>query len=87
MRFQFLAKTLFQELLQDKIDKNHYENIQYHELTHVEFDEAMMVLADGSQMLFARIGEKLVFIRYHGRKDLETAIDQIYKAIIDFEKA
>ncbi|WP_304508533.1 DUF2812 domain-containing protein [Anaerotignum sp.] len=87
MRFQFLAKVLYKELLDNKLHRNHYEKIQYHELTQVEFDEATLVLADGSQMLFARIGEKVVFIQYHGQKDLETAIDQIYKAIIDFEKA
>lgn len=87
MRFQFLTKVLFQELLHNKINRNHYEKIQYHELTHSKFDEATLVLADDLQLFFARIGEKVVFVQYDGEKDLEMVVDQIYKAIIDFEKA
>jgi hypothetical protein len=84
MRFLFLAKILFQEMLQDKVDRDFYETVQYHELHDTKFDQATLVSANESQMFFARKGEKVIFVDYYGNENLETVVDKIYDAVNDF---
>ena len=84
MRFQFLAKVLFQELLDNKINRDYYEVIQYHTLFDTKFDEAALVMVDSTQILFARTGEEVIFVQYHGSGNLESVVEQIYDAVVNF---
>jgi len=86
MRFQFLAKPLFEELIEYTTERHHYKKVEYHELFDTKFDEATLVSTDNSQMFFGRIGKKVIFIKYYGHEDLETMVDQIFKAVSDFEE-
>ncbi|KXL53216.1 hypothetical protein CLNEO_11870 [Anaerotignum neopropionicum] len=86
MRFQFLAKILFREVIKDNVNRDFFETVQYHELHDTQFDQATLVLADDTQMFFARKGTKVVFIEYYGNENLETVVDNIYDAVNDFSK-
>lgn len=84
MRFEFLAKILFGEMLRDKLDRNFNDKVQYHELHDTKFDQATLILADDTQMLFARKGTRVIFVDYYGNQNLEAVVDKIYDAVNDF---
>ena len=87
MRFQFFAKILLGEMLRDKVDSNFHDKVQYHELNGTKFDETIIVSADGTQLLFARKGTKVIYIDYYGNEKLEAMVDKIYDAVDDFNEA
>lgn len=87
MRFQFLAKPLFEEIIDYHTERNHYEKIEYHELLDTKFDQATLVSTDNTQMFFGRIGRKVIFIKYYGHEDLKAVINKMFEAVNNFEEA
>lgn len=85
MRFQLLSKILLDEMIQNKVDKGSYETVQYHKLQNTKFDEVTLVESEGIQMLFARTGEDVIYVAYHGNGSLESVVEQIYDAILNFK--
>jgi len=86
MRFQFLSKILFNEMLQKKVDKGFYDTVQYHNMQNTNFDEATLVESGGIQMLFARTGKDVIYVAYHGNGSLESVVEQIYDAVTNFKE-
>ncbi|WP_312045078.1 DUF2812 domain-containing protein [Anaerotignum sp.] len=85
MRFQFLSKILFDEMLQNKVEKGSYDIVQYHKMQNTEFDEVTLVDSGDIQMLFARAGEDVIYVSYHGNGSLESVVEQIYDAVTNFK--
>ncbi len=85
LRFELLAKPLYDELIEDKNELYRYEKLQYEELLDTSFDQATLISREASQMFFGRSGKKVIFIKYYGYEDLGALVEQIFAAVNDFD--
>ncbi|KAF5068259.1 hypothetical protein DSECCO2_245170 [anaerobic digester metagenome] len=54
-------------------------------MQNTEFDEVTLVDSGDIQMLFARAGEDVIYVSYHGNGSLESVVEQIYDAVTNFK--
>ncbi len=84
VRFGFLAKPLLSDLVDDAIAFSRFEHIGYQELLETDFDQAFFLQVNAKQMLLARLGKKVVYVRYYGYEDLRQFTGALYQAVADF---
>lgn len=84
LRFGFLAESLMKDLMVDALDFHRFEPFTLEEHLETSFDQAVTIRLGETQMFFARIGNKVVYLNYHGYKDLSDHQDELHEIISTF---
>nr|WP_302600185.1 DUF2812 domain-containing protein [uncultured Cellulosilyticum sp.] len=83
VRFKGIAQPLLKDLIHDNV-KFYDAEITYQKLEDTGFDEAIYVHVGERQMLFVRLGKKVMYTCYEGEKDIKQYITEIYSRISAF---
>ena len=84
LRLSFLGERLLRDLIIDALDFHRYESFTFEELLETRFDQAVTIRVKETQMFFGRLGKKVVYVNYHGYKDLTEHLDELYDKISTF---
>ena len=84
LRLSFFEERLLKELIIDALDFHRYESFTFEELLETRFDQAVTIRVKETQMFFGRLGKKVVYVNYHGYKDLTEHLDELYDKISTF---
>lgn len=83
VRLKELAKPLVNDLIHDKV-KFYRDTISAQELEDTGFDEAIYVQVGQRQMLFIRLGKKVMYTCYEGEQNMRRYIKEIHDLIETF---
>ncbi|MDH8679306.1 DUF2812 domain-containing protein [Fusibacter bizertensis] len=84
IKFKFLSSRLMEDLIDDELEFYRYRPYEYHEILETDFDQAVIIKSEESQMFFGRIGGKVIYVRYYGYKDLSLFQADIFDSIQQF---
>ncbi len=84
IKFNFLSNKLMEELIDDALELYRYRPYLYQEILETDFDQAIIIKSEETQMFFGRIDGKVVYIRYYGYEDLNLYQEEIFKKVNDF---
>ncbi|GAB6109875.1 DUF2812 domain-containing protein [Fusibacter bizertensis] len=84
INFKFLSKGLMNDLIDDALELYRYRPYVYQEILETDFDQAVIVKSDETQMFFGRSGRKVVYVRYYGYEDLGLFQKDIFDSVRAF---
>lgn len=84
INFKFLSNRLMEDLIDDALELYRYRTYMYQEILETDFDQAVIIKSEESQMFFGRTGGRVVYVWYYGYEDLSLFQDEIFKAIQHF---
>ncbi|MDW7668936.1 MAG: DUF2812 domain-containing protein [Bacillota bacterium] len=84
LRFGFLGESMLEDLVDNALEFFRFRPIVYQELLNTDFDEAVFIKVEETQMLFALLDKKVIYVRYHGYEDLSEHFNEIYKNARNF---
>lgn len=82
LRFPWLAAPLLQELAKDELELFRFAPVTYQELTDSPFDQALLIHSGETKMLFARWQGQVIYVRYHGERELAPFVETIFQAMV-----
>lgn len=85
LRFGFLGQALLEDLIDDELEFFRFRSIVYQELIDTDFDKAVFIQVNETQMFFGILDKNVIYIRYHGYEDLSAHFDEIYENIRNFK--
>lgn len=84
INFKFLSKGLMNDLIDDALELYRYRPYVYQEILETDFDQAIIIKSDETQMFFGRIDGKVVYVRYYGYEDLGLFQKEIFNSMQAF---
>jgi Protein of unknown function (DUF2812). len=84
IKFKFLSSRLMEDLIDDELEFYRYRPYEYQEILETNFDQAVIIKSEESQMFFGRIGGKVIYVRYYGYEDLSLFQAEIFDSIQNF---
>jgi len=84
LKFKFFANKFMEELMFDELDFYRYKPFLYNEIFDERFNRLVVIKQSEMQLLFGIVDKNVFYIRYHGYKEIDKNIDELYNNIVKY---